>query len=210
MTYVGYGLIFIGAYLLGCFSSSYFLGRWFLKDDVRNYGSGNAGATNMTRVFGISYGLLALVMDALKGVIAALVGMWLMGPIGGYVGAIGAIVGHNWPVFMKFKGGKGIATSIGALLVLMPIPMLIIIASLVILLFITGYVSLSSILGALSVPIYAAISGYGGTPFLVFAILVAAMALFSHRQNIVRLIKGEEKRFTWESLKKKAGKSKQG
>ena len=110
---MSYVLGCIVCYLLGAVPFSVLFSRGMLHKDVRRYGSGNPGTSNMTRAFGIKYGLLVLLFDMAKGFGAVYLGQWIMGPLGAYLGALCAVAGHNWPIYLKFKGGKGVAT-IGA------------------------------------------------------------------------------------------------
>src|SRR5665648_362245 len=109
-------LICLIGYAIGNISNAYFIGKIFLNKDVRNFGSGNAGATNALRAFGAKIGILVFALDILKGVIAVLIGRYLDAETGQYFAGLMVIIGHNWPAILKFKGGKGIATSIGCLL----------------------------------------------------------------------------------------------
>ncbi len=142
------------SYLIGNFSSAYILGKIFKNEDIRNYGSGNAGATNALRVFGIKIGLASFVIDAFKGgVLAVYIGSLLLGYKGSLIGGVFVVLGHNWPIFLKFKGGKGIATSLGVMISLhWPTAIVCIIIGLLIIA-ITRYVSLGSIVATGMVPI---------------------------------------------------------
>src|SRR5690554_4139407 len=104
------------SYLLGCFSSAYFLGKMAKNIDIREYGSGNAGATNALRVMGKKIGALTFILDILKGIIAVIIGNKLLGLDGKLLAGIFVVLGHNFPVFLNFKGGKGVATSLGVLM----------------------------------------------------------------------------------------------
>ncbi|TAH63236.1 MAG: glycerol-3-phosphate acyltransferase, partial [Gottschalkiaceae bacterium] len=109
-------IIAIISYLLGNFATSYILGKIFKKTDIRMHGSGNAGATNALRVFGIKLAAATFLFDALKGVLAVIIGRMILGDIGGYIGGVFVVVGHNWPIVLRFKGGKGVASTIGVAL----------------------------------------------------------------------------------------------
>lgn len=106
------------SYLLGCFSSAYVLGKLTKNIDIREYGSGNAGATNALRVLGKKLGALTFLLDILKGILAVVIGKYLLGLDGGLLASIFVVLGHNFPVFLNFKGGKGVATSLGVLMIL--------------------------------------------------------------------------------------------
>jgi glycerol-3-phosphate acyltransferase PlsY len=111
-----YILLTIISYFIGNISFAYILGKIFAKKDVREYGSGNAGATNAFRTFGKKVGALVFLGDVLKGVAAVLLGRYLGGQTGAYIAGAFVIIGHNWPVLLSFKGGKGVATTIGVML----------------------------------------------------------------------------------------------
>ena len=110
-----YILIAIIGYFLGNISSSYLVGKLMAKVDVREHGSGNLGATNVYRVLGFKAGAIVFLADTLKGLLATLIGLWIKGDVGGLIGGIAAVAGHNWPFLLEFKGGKGIATSFGSI-----------------------------------------------------------------------------------------------
>lgn len=186
-------LTIIIAYLIGNFSPSYFLGKFFAKKDIREYGSGNAGTTNALRVFGKKIGILTLVLDIAKGVLAVIIGNYLLGEEGRYIGALFVVLGHNWPVLLKFKGGKGVATSVGVLLTLNWKLGLIVLALGIIIIIITKYVSLGSLLGSVFAP-FISFMLLGTTRSYLFytTLILAATSIFKHRSNIKRLIKGNE------------------
>ncbi len=183
------------AYLIGNISFSLLIGKLFFKKDVRNYGSGNAGTTNMIRAFGAKIGVITFIGDALKGMLAAYIGKLLGGMDGCYIAGIMVIVGHNWPVFMKFKGGKGVATTVGVMLYVLPIPTFICFVIGVSIAFFTRIVSIGSLIGVGLSPIAILLFV---RPFdvklLIFSAIYTAMCLFKHRGNIVRLIHKEERK----------------
>lgn len=135
-------LCIVIGYLLGNFQTSYILGRLIAKKDVREYGSQNAGTTNALRVFGARIAIATLILDLLKGVLAVYIGYKLAGDIGGMAAGLSVVIGHNWPVFLKFKGGKGVATSIGVALMITPISTLAAIVIGLLIIAKTKYVSL--------------------------------------------------------------------
>lgn len=186
-------LTIIISYLIGCFSSAYFIGKVFKKIDIRGYGSGNAGATNALRVMGLQLGALTFVFDILKGIIAVLIGRKILGTNGDLVGGFFAVIGHNWPVFIKFKGGKGVATSIGALMMI-NFPTFVIAASIgLLLVFITRYVSLGSLCFLLSTPIiYLILNKDIRIEYLIFTLLLGTLSVIRHKDNIKRLREGNE------------------
>lgn len=190
-------LVAIIAYLLGNFSSAYLLGMIFKKKDIRSYGSGNAGATNALRVFGKEIGIIALVSDVLKGLIAVYIGGLILGEQGKLISALFVVVGHNWPVFLSFKGGKGIATSLGAI-ALLHWPT-IAITAIIGILFIakTRYVSLGSLIGSVIIPIIGIVMNRPfNKGFFTITLILSLMSIFQHRSNLKRLIQGEESKLT--------------
>ena len=188
---IKYVLVSVIAYLLGNFSTSYLISRAAGKIDIRKYGSGNAGSTNVLRVLGVKAAAVAFLGDLLKGTAAVLIGKQLGGSYGEIVAGIFVVLGHNWPVFLKFKGGKGIATTIGLMIPIDPIMVLLIVAAGVTLIVITRYVSLGSVMGVLIYPI-AMIATRKPLEYIIFSIILSAMAVFKHRSNLERLLKGTE------------------
>lgn len=186
-------LTIILSYLIGCISSAYLLGKTTKNIDIRKYGSGNVGTTNALRVLGRKAGALTLIMDVAKGIFAVLVGRLIMGIEGGYIASIFVVLGHNFPVFLKFKGGKGVATSLGVLFILdWRIGLISFILGIAIIA-ISKYVSLGSIAASVSAPFLTFL------PFLPedrnFKYTIAFLGILSivrHRTNIVRLYKGIE------------------
>lgn len=182
------------SYLLGSISFSILVAKWLRKIDIRDHGSGNAGATNTLRVLGKGPGIAVFVLDIAKGVAAVFIGRALMGDEYGWLpvaSGLAAIAGHNWPVFFKFKGGKGIATTIGAMATLALVPSLIAGAAAIAVIAATRYVSLGSMLFAALLPIIAAIGGFDRS-VVWGAVIVAVLAIFRHRKNIVKLLNGTE------------------
>lgn len=189
-------LIFVAviAYLLGTISFSLLISKIFFKDDVRRHGSGNAGSTNMIRAFGFKIGVITFVGDVLKGMLAALLGKLIAGTDGAYIAGILVIVGHNWPVFMKFKGGKGVATTIGMLFIVLPWITLICSIIGISIAFAGRIVSIGSLIGVVLSAIVVISRHYYDVKLVIFTLVYAGMCLFTHRENIKRLIKGEEKK----------------
>ncbi|TDF99820.1 glycerol-3-phosphate 1-O-acyltransferase [Paenibacillus piri] len=183
------------AYLLGSVSFSFLAGKLLKGIDIRNHGSGNAGATNTMRVLGVGPGIAVLLLDAMKGIIAVLLGRWLGdgGALLLVLCGVAAIVGHNWPVYFGFRGGKGIATTIGVMLTLAPLPAVF--AGIVCILAIaaTRYVSLGSLLFTALLPIFVWFMHFPVEVFC-FSLVVFAFAWFRHRSNIIRLVQGNENR----------------
>ncbi|ULL19785.1 glycerol-3-phosphate 1-O-acyltransferase [Paenibacillus sp. H1-7] len=183
----------IVAYLLGSISFSYLAGKMLKGIDIRNHGSGNAGATNTLRVLGKGPAITVLLLDALKGVAAVWIGRWLgQGDmLIEVLCGIAAISGHNWPVYFGFRGGKGIATTIGVMITLAP--MAVVYAGIVCILAIalTRYVSLGSLVFTALLPILLWFM-QGPNEIFWLSLLLFVFAWFRHRTNIVKLVKGQE------------------
>ncbi|MFP3861028.1 MAG: glycerol-3-phosphate 1-O-acyltransferase PlsY [Bacteroidales bacterium] len=189
------------AYLLGSIPTSVWIGKYFHNIDIREYGSGNAGATNTFRVLGTKAGIIVFVIDLLKGFIAVnLIHLNTAFPGDselfttvqvGY--GIAAILGHIFPVYAEFKGGKGVATLFGAILGISFYPTLIMAGIFFLTLFLTRYVSLSSLLAGISFPILI-ITVYNASALslIIFSILIAVLIILTHQKNIERLINNEE------------------
>jgi glycerol-3-phosphate acyltransferase PlsY len=201
----------IVAYLLGSIPTAVWIGKLFYNKDVREYGSGNAGATNTFRVLGKSAGIPVLIIDVLKGSISILL-VGLISDIPSNSDAfinlqlafgISAFIGHLFPVFAEFRGGKGVATMLGIVLALnFPSALLAILVFLVVFI-LSGYVSLSSIFAALSFPIFVlAILKTDYPTMVIFSLMVSILMLITHQKNIERLLKKEESKMF--SFKKKA------
>ncbi len=198
-------LIAAAAYLLGSMPSGYLLVRLIRKQDIRSFGSGNIGATNVLRSGGKGLGATTFLLDMLKGSAA----VWLGGVLGALLvpamahrdaqalAALFAVLGHVFPVWLRFKGGKGVATGFGVFLVASPWAALAAISVFFVVLGISRYVSLASILGAVSFPIFACFLVSGDRPpfFIAVQAVVAAIIIVKHYQNIRRLLKGTESRF---------------
>lgn len=189
-------------YLLGSVSFSIILSRRAYKKDVRNEGSGNAGATNVARVFGLKAGLLTLLCDVLKMVLPMLLGMHLSGDIGIAVAGIAGLLGHCFPVYFGFRGGKGVSVAAAIALFADWRVFLVGIAVFAIAFLISRIVSVSSMLAAISLPI-AAFAFADTTPRLILLTVTCILVLFMHRSNFARLIKGKEKEFVPKEEKRK-------
>ncbi|MSU02295.1 glycerol-3-phosphate 1-O-acyltransferase PlsY [Tissierella pigra] len=180
-------------YLIGCFSSAYFLGKVSKNIDIRNYGSGNAGATNALRVLGKKMGVLTFVLDILKGIVAVLLGKALLGFNGSLLASFFVVLGHNFPIFLKFKGGKGVATSFGVLLILSwKVGLLCLLGAAIVILF-TRYVSLGSITAAVLAPLFIVLTSDTVDKTLYFTVwILATLLVLRHKANIIRLCNREE------------------
>jgi glycerol-3-phosphate acyltransferase PlsY len=189
-----YVLVSIIAYLLGNVATSYIVSKVFGKIDIREYGSGNAGSTNVLRVLGAKAAVIAFSGDVLKGTAAVLIGRYIGGSYGEILAGIFVIIGHNWPVFLGGKGGKGIATTIGLMLPIDPLMVVLILIVGIIVIATTRYVSLASITGVTIYPI-AMIVTKKPAEYIVFSLILSAIAIYRHRANINRLLKGTESKF---------------
>ena len=196
-------LLIIIAYLIGSIPTALIISRKFFGIDIREYGSGNMGATNAFRILGSKFGTIIMVLDVLKGMLA--VALFYLLPFymsnelerTNFMIALGlsSVIGHIFPVFADFKGGKGVATLLGMILAIQPYVALTCIGVFLIVLFLTRYVSLSSILGAIMLPICVLwIWNEDELTYRIFALLVAIMVIITHQKNISRIIKGAENR----------------
>jgi glycerol-3-phosphate acyltransferase PlsY len=185
----------LASYLLGAIPFSFLIARAFGVRDVRRVGSGNVGATNVLRNAGKLAGALAFTLDALKGALAAVVtGLLFPGDaLLPALAAVAAVVGHMYPVWLRFQGGKGVATGFGAFLPLAPWAALAAIVAFGSVAAATRFVSLGSVAGALTLPLVAAWLGEAG-PVSAAAAFTAALVLFRHRSNLRRILGGTERR----------------
>jgi glycerol-3-phosphate acyltransferase PlsY len=192
------------AYLLGSISFAIIVSRIYAHDDVRKYGSKNAGMTNILRTYGKLPAFFTLLGDFLKGVLAVLIGRWIFSALGitafdaGYVAGFFALLGHLYPVYFGFKGGKGVLTSLGIILVVNPLVFFILLIIFLPILFITKIVSLISITGALLYPVVTLVVDLclRKPPLfdVLFAVLFSVIVIYKHKDNIRRLLNGTEKR----------------
>jgi len=188
------GLFFAGilSYCLGSIPSGLLFGKYIWGIDLREHGSKNIGATNAWRILGKGPGLLVFTADLLKGVLGVALGLYFVGtPLAMILGGIAAIIGHGWSVFLSFKGGKGVATGLGVVTMLMPHVTLVILGVWIAIVFFSKYVSLGSVIAAALVPIIAYIFDEP-LEFLYFGIVAAIFVICRHKTNIERLINGTE------------------
>ena len=192
------------SYLIGAFPSGFVIGKLFFKKDIRQFGSGNTGATNSFRVLGRPAGFLVTFLDIFKGFITVFFPLWLPvhadGPIStfftnGLIVGLFAILGHVYPVYLKFQGGKAVATSAGVVLGVNPILLLILAIIFFIVLKIFKYVSLASIVAAICCVIGSLI--IQAYILLVVSFLVSIILIIRHRSNIARIFRGEEPKIKW-------------
>src|SRR5215211_2331370 len=201
-------MLLIGSYLLGSIPFGFLAGR-FVGIDIRQAGSGNVGATNVVRVLGKRYGYPVFALDVLKGFGAVKISMlmapgpppeWNSPEIFGMFAAMSSVLGHLYPPWLKFQGGKGVATSAGALLALTPIVTFMGVAIWVTVFWLTRYVSLASIIAAVVLPIIILMlrpqADSARKPLFYSFVCIAAVVIWRHRSNLSRLIRGTEPRFT--------------
>lgn len=214
-----FALIVLLSYLVGSIPTSIIVSKAARGIDIREHGSGNAGGTNVMRVLGWKHGLFVIMLDALKGVLAVVLVSRLfflsstpinnISPFDDFtfvqiIAGLAAVIGHIWTIFAGFKGGKGIATALGMLIILITVDMLIAVGVFVLVVSISRYVSLGSILSAIAVPstLYLRenvfgvhISGY--ETLFPFLIALSALVIFTHRKNLVRLLNGNESKINF-------------
>jgi glycerol-3-phosphate acyltransferase PlsY len=201
------GVIAIGSYLLGSIPFGYIAGR-IAGIDIRTHGSGNVGATNVIRSLGKAYGYPVFGLDFLKGFTAVKVSLWAAGKIQpdwhspelfGILAAISSVIGHSFPVWLSFKGGKGVATSAGALTALAPFAALIGLSIWIVTFWLTRYVSVASIAAAGALPLVILITTKvgreAGSLLFYSSLCLAAVIIWRHRSNLSRLVRGTEPRF---------------
>jgi glycerol-3-phosphate acyltransferase PlsY len=204
MTVIYILLEVVAAYLLGSIPSAVWIGKILYGIDVRQHGSGNAGATNVIRVLGYKAGIPVLLFDVFKGWLAVQLAVWL--PVPGlsqelmiYVRigmALAAVLGHVFPVYAGFKGGKGVGTIAGVGISLFPLAILLVLVVFILVLAVTHYVSLASIIASLVFPLVVFfIIGVRHPGLIGLSLVVAVFIPATHRKNIQRLLKGEEKKF---------------
>lgn len=190
----------VASYLIGSINSSILISRIVMGKDIRESGSGNAGATNMLRTMGKKYAVITLIIDILKGVAAVLLARLAMRfgayPAADYIAGVCVVLGHNFPVFFGFRGGKGVATSLGVVLLLnWKIGLIVLIAALAIMV-VTRYVSLGSILAAIIFAVLTVVSMLMHNELdavkLVCALVLTGLLVARHHANIGRLISGTE------------------
>lgn len=197
-----FGVVLVLAYLVGSLPTSVWTCRVLKGIDIRSFGSGNAGATNVARVMGMKVAVFVGIIDTLKGVAVILITRKITGgtsEIAEMAGGLAAILGHVYTVFAGFKGGKGILVSLGVFVTLIPLPALSSLAVWGIVLYFSRYVSLSSILGPLLLPAFTYFYtwlelAHAGVPLQVFTFILPVIVIFTHRSNIVRLYNGTERK----------------
>jgi glycerol-3-phosphate acyltransferase PlsY len=180
----------VGCYLVGSLPFSYWVAR-LKRIDIRQHGSGNVGATNVTRVVGVGYGAFALIGDVGKGVVAA----WLTGFLGAPLWLSGlAVVGHNWSIWLKFTGGKGVATTLGLLIVFSWPALLVTILIWLVTVLLTRYVAVGSMIALIAAPVVLYLFQAPAVNWEIVGLFGALglMTIWQHRSNIQRIVRGEE------------------
>lgn len=188
-------LVLILAYLLGSIPSGLIIGKVFYKTDIREHGSGNLGGTNTFRTLGVKAGIAVTLADILKGTLAAYLPVLFGIDINPLLAGVFAVIGHTYPVFAGFRGGKAVATSGGVLLFCAPLMFLMIFLVFFASLYLTKYVSLSSMIAGVFGVIYACIDG--DIPLLIAVTLLASFVIYRHRANIKRIMNKTEPKIKW-------------
>jgi glycerol-3-phosphate acyltransferase PlsY len=215
-------VVIVLSYLVGSIPTGIIVTKFVKGTDIRDYGSGNAGGTNVMRVLGWKHGLFVILLDALKGVIAVvLIARLYYGPIPfqnatpfddftliQIIAGVSAVIGHIWTIFAGFKGGKGIATAMGMLSIILTTDILVAVGVFILAVVFSRYVSLGSILGAVSVPLtllirenilHNHIQSYN--TLLPFVIALSLLVIYTHRKNVARILNGSERKLTFKRKK---------
>ncbi|MBV7506503.1 glycerol-3-phosphate 1-O-acyltransferase PlsY [Bacillus sp. sid0103] len=193
-------LVLILAYLLGSIPSGLIIGKVFYKTDIREHGSGNLGGTNTFRTLGVKAGLAVTLADILKGTLAAALPHLFQVEISPLLAGIFAVVGHTYPIFAGFRGGKAVATSGGVVLFYAPYMFITVLIFFFISLYISKYVSLSSMIAGVTAVIFAIVSGViyeWDIPLLIVVLLLASFVIYRHRANIKRIMNKTEPKIKW-------------
>ena len=191
----------VAGYLLGSISTGLIVAGTNPDIDLRKEGSKSTGATNVLRVLGKKPAAITFIGDFLKVFVACVIGSLLAGHEGGMIAGLAGIIGHNWPVYYQFKGGKGVASSVAVMLYLFPVPGLIAVASFFLVLALTKYVSLSSMVMLTLFALIVILSNLNSWLICLWAIIVAGLCIYRHRANIDRLLKGTENKVSAKSKK---------
>lgn len=206
MYLLNYFYLILTAYLLGSIPTSVWIGKIFYHTDVREYGSKNAGTTNTIRTLGYKAGIPVFLIDVLKGFFASNLIIFITNHQLSEVQLINlqivlgfaSIIGHIFPIFAKFKGGKGVATLLGVFLAIATYPTLLAFTVFVIVLVISKYVSISSIIAGITFPVFVYFTQNTNSPVLqITSIIISILLIITHRKNIQRLLKGEEHKFNF-------------
>lgn len=188
-------IIIVASYLVGSIPTGYLIGKYLFNVDIKNLGSGNIGATNVLRTLGKKMGILTLIGDALKGVIPVVFAIiykpYPLNQTLVFFCALMAFLGHLFPIYLRFKGGKGVATALGIYLVLFPLQVLYAAIIFFLVVLKTRYVSLGSILAALSMPLFVSFAAKDAYQ-VILCLIIIALVIYKHKDNIHRLMEGKE------------------
>lgn len=184
-------LVLILAYLLGSIPTAYVVGRYIYKFDIRSRGSGNVGASNTLRTMGTVPGLIVLAIDVFKGLLAVWLGLAAGGLPLGALAALLAIIGHNWSIFLDFRGGKGVATAAGAVLAMAPVVLFWAALIWITVILLSRYISLGSLI-AVAVTPFLMLFYHCPWPYVFYTFAGAVLIIYQHRSNIKRLLEGTE------------------
>ena len=200
MNYIAYIAIAVISYLLGSISFGMIIAKLAGGPNLREVGSKNTGATNVLRVMGVKVGFTVFVLDILKDLIACIIGRVWMGLNGAMIAGLAVVLGHNWPCFFQFKGGKGVASTLAVMLMTFPIPAVICYIVAIGLIAATKFVSLGSITLAALFALLVIITNFGSWLIALWVLAIAGLLIWRHHANIGRLLRGEENKL---SFKKK-------
>lgn len=189
---LNYIIIAVIAYLLGSISFGMIVAKLKGGPNLREVGSKNTGATNVLRVMGVKTGLIVFVLDILKALIACIIGRVWMGLNGAMVAGLAVVIGHNWPCFFQFKGGKGVASTLAVMLMTFPVPAVICYIVAIVLIATTKYVSLGSITLAALFALLVIAANWANWLVIVWVLIIAGLLIWRHHANIGRLLKGTE------------------
>lgn len=186
----------LGAFTLGALPFGKLIARIAAGLDITRHGSGNIGATNVARTIGVKWGLLTLVLDALKGFLPVFLFSYLFSgaPLGPSLGGLCALLGHQFSPFLKFRGGKGVAAALGMYLAVAPVPCLLAMALFVVVVYFSNFVSLGSMISAGAIPLLLLMGGKSAGVVLI-ACAMAILVCLKHRDNLGRLLKGQERKW---------------
>ncbi len=194
MSVMMYLLVLLGSYFLGAIPTGYFFTKRVKKIDIREFGSRSTGATNVSRAMGLGWAIVVGLIDILKGAIPIFVGKSSFNnPILIIILGAAAIAGHNWSIFINFKGGRGVATSAGVAIALAPLVSFIVFLIWLLVVILSRYVSLASIVAATAFPLFVYLM-VPSRVYFVFSLIMGLLVIFQHRPNIARLWAGEENR----------------
>ena len=202
---VRYSAVLPLAYLLGSISWGYMLLQWKMGVDVREYGSGSTGMSNVLRTGGVKAAVVVLTLDIAKGVIAVVIARVVIGTTAAEVSAaLLVLMGHNWPVFLQFKGGRGILTALGGLAIMAPLPAILATATFLAVTAVSRYISLGSVIGvmigAISVLVLALADVHSNT-YMIYGFIACAIIIWQHRGNLKRIREGNERRIGQQATK---------